>query len=377
MAIDRDTLENQPGESLRDALDDAFQQHSADDSGADAPAVPVAKAPAENEDPASAAAQEQRARDQGGRFAKAQKVPTEGLDDPTKPGAAVAGALAPVAPAPQPTEAKPPASWTPAARELWSQVPQGVQQEIHRREHEAQQVLQNGARSRQFVEAFENIVRPFEVFIRTENSNPLQAVQNLMSTAAEFRVGTPQRKVDLVAGIISNFGIDVNALDAALARQIHGGGQQQQPQQQPQQFRDPRVDQMLLMQQQQAAQAQQQHFGAVQNELQAFGAKHEFYGDVAAYMADILEMRAKRGEVMDLEAAYKQACALHPDVSTILTQRQAQAKPAAGLSQAALRQKRAAASVKGDGGPDGARHVPKDDSLRGALEAAFDQVDNS
>src|SRR4030095_11141214 len=140
---------------------------------------------------------------------------------------------------------KAPASWRPEAREKWAGADPVIRQEVMRREHEMQTVLQDAAAARQFVSAFENVVRPYEMFMRAENASPLQSVQNLMQTAADPRVGTPQHKANLVAGIINNFAIDVAMLDSILAGQQPQGGQQQQ-----QMLRDPRVD-MLLAQQQQ------------------------------------------------------------------------------------------------------------------------------
>jgi hypothetical protein len=360
--------EDQPGESLRDALDAAFEEHGADDSGADAPApAPAAPAPAPTDPaaptpaPAPAEGDEGRVRDASGRFAPKQGAPVAtapGIQQPTNPLHT---------PAPGPSELKPPASWTPQAREKWAALDPDIRAEVHRREGEAQRVLQQSAQHRQFVESFENVVRPFEVFIRTEGANPLQAVHNLMSTAAEFRVGTPQRKVELVAGIIKNFGIDIAALDSALVGVIGGqgaatGGQQE--------FRDPRLDQFLAERQREQQAAQQRTQQEVAQQMQAFAASHEFFGDVRDVMADLLELAAKRGDVLDPEKAYSQACKLHEGVSTILQQRAA--NPAkVGNSQAVLRAKRAASSVKGDPTPHDGALVPKDDSVRAAIEAAL------
>jgi hypothetical protein len=352
--------------SLRDTLEAAFAQHSADDSGADAPAVDKAK-PIEGETEAQA---QERVRDAAGRFAPK----TEQAADKTGTGVQVTGVQQPTGvqqqhtPAPPPGELKAPASWTPTAREKWAALDPEIRAEVHRREGEAQKVLQQSAQARQFVDAFESVVRPYEVFIRTENSNPLQAVHNLMSTAAEFRVGTPARKVELVAGIIKNFGIDIEALDTVLSGGglPAGGGRQMQ-----QEFRDPRLDQLLADRQreQEAATARERH--EVAQQMQAFAATHEFYGDVQGQMADLLELAARRGEPLDIEKAYQTACKLHDGVSTILATRAA--APARGSnSQAVLRAKRAAVSIKGDSTPHDGAMIPKDDSVRAAIEAAID-----
>jgi hypothetical protein len=344
--------------SLRDDLDAAFEEHATDDPPANAPAATG------------------RARDASGRFATgsppapapAPDVATTGnLQAQAAPNLTHQNGVPNAGTAPAPSELKAPASWRPEIREKWASIPPDVQAEVHRREYEAQRVLQTSAGQRQFVEAFEKLMQPYEMFIRAENSNPLQAVDNMMRTAAQLRVGTPAAKVEIVAGIIKNFGIDLPALDAVLAGQI---SPQQLAQRQPAPIRDPRVDQMLF--EQQNARRQQDQFAdqAIRHGLSEFATKHEFYGDVANTMADIVEIQTRQGRPVDIEQVYQQACQMNPSVSTILQQR-AQAQNTGTQRAAVLRAKRAAVSVKGDSTPHGAT-IPKNDSVRAAIEAAWD-----
>lgn len=379
MATDLDLSSNVPdgGEapepSLHDALDAAFREHATDEV---------------DEPPAGG-----RARDDLGRFAKEPATQQPAAKAPAAAQEAAAGAPGtpgikqqPAAPgglpaAPQPTELKAPASWTPSAREKWATVPPEIQGEIHRREHEAQRVLQESAGLREFARTFQDIVRPYEMFIRSENSDPLRAVQSLMNTAGQLRVGTPATKVGIVANIIRQHNVDLAALDSVLAGMY--GVTQGQPLQQAAQ--DPRVDQLIQWQQQQAFQAQQAaqareawESNAMQQGLAAFAAdpKHEFFNDVRETMADLVDAASRRGQTVDLENIYARACQLDPEVSKILTQR-GPAQPglngrgAPGPSQAVLRARRAAVSVKGDPSPAGSS-VPKNDSIRAAIEAAID-----
>lgn len=348
--------------SLRDDLDAAFEQHATDETAEPKPAATGA------------------ARDAQGRFApsKAQEALSpaapEGATEQNRQGqqqaanANQANQFVPgqqqAAATPPAPELKAPASWRPEVREKWGSVDPDVRAEVHRRENEAQRVMQQSAQQRQFVDAFERLMQPYEMFIRAENSNPLAAVDNMMRTAAQLRVGTPAAKVEIVAGIIKNFGIDLPALDAMLA-----GQQPQHAPQQPQQFQDPRLD-MLLAQQQQAAQAQAQFENqSIRQGLAQFAQGHEFYGDVANIMADIVEIQTRQGMPVDLEKVYQRACQMHDGVSTIMQQR-ATASTTGTTSRAVLRAKRAAQSLKSDPTPHGAT-VPKSDSLRDTIEAAI------
>lgn len=354
----------EPESSLRDDLDAAFEQAATDET---APAATTAAAPATTG----------RQRDPGGRFASTAGTGSgEGNanvpGDQNAPGqTAFAPGQAPVNPAQQQApELKAPASWRPEIREKWGNVDPDVRAEIHRRESEAGRLLQSGAQTRQFVEQFEQLMRPYEMFIRAENSNPLAAVDNMMRTAAELRVGTPMSKVNLVAGIIKNFAIDLPMLDAALA-----GAPMPQGQQRQQDFRDPRLDHFLAQQNQQQQQAAQFEDQAIRSGLQQFAGGHEFYGDVANTMADLVEVQTRQGIAIDLEKIYARACQMHDGVSTILQQRTA-AQATSGNTRAALRARRAAVSVKGEASPAGAT-IPKNDSVRAAIEAAFDAGDRA
>src|SRR5262245_62547457 len=155
--------------SLRDQLEEAFQAE-----------------PSADEPPAA------RERDEQGRFVKSETPPPEktaqepAAGRPLEPPEGKPPAAA-VPPAPPPEALKAPSSWRPDVREKWGVVPPEVQQEIHRRENELQHVLQVSSEARKFVDAFERTVSPYQVFIRAENSTPLQAIDNLMQTAALMR----------------------------------------------------------------------------------------------------------------------------------------------------------------------------------------------
>ena len=355
--------------SLRDQLDAAFEQVATDE------------APGNQDEAASAAAEgDDRARDERGRFApkpEQQDPPAKApgaMQEPPKPQQ---GAQAPAAPAAP--DLKPPASWKPEAREKWAGVDPDIRAEVHRREGEFQRALHGSAQARQFQDAFERVVAPYELFIRQENSNPLQAVQNLMQTAASLRTDTAPNVVTMMTGLITQFGVGrfgeqfLNALDTALGRARDSGWTGAAAPTGVPQFRDPRLDQFLAQQQQYLAQQAQREEGQMREQLRAFGDSHEFYRDVAGLMADLVEVRARRGEAPDLEKVYAEACKMHEGVSTILAQRTAAAK-ASSNSQAVLRAKRAAASVKGDTTSDTGATVPKNDSIRAAIEAAFEST---
>jgi hypothetical protein len=341
--------------SLRDQLDAAFEE-----------------APSDEVDPGTSEAQ--RARDELGRFAP-EKAPASVQE--LRPGAPQAKGGQPGAAAPQAQPGdKAPASWTPAARERWGALDPAVKAEIQRREGEMGRVLQDGAAQRQFVDAFESIARPYEMFLRAEGTNPLQAMDGLFRMAAEMRVGTPGAKAALIADMINTHGVSIEMLDTLLANRVGIQAIRQDNQQQQAQYRDPRVDHLLALQQQQAAQAGAYEDQQIRGALDGFAQSHEFYKDVAGLMADLVEMRSNRGEPIDMERIYAQACQLHEGVSQVMSQRGGRG-PGASLNasrQAVLRARRAAVSVAGESTPHGGATIPEDDSIRSILSAAMDQT---
>ena len=298
---------------------------------------------------------QQQARDEQGKF----KGKEEGIQPGPKSG---------------PKGDRAPASWKPDIREHWAALPEGVRAEIQRREVEVQRTLQETAEARKTAEAVMKTIAPYEAFIKAENSNPLQAIDNLMSTAARLRTGTAPELAQLVAGIVNQFGIGrfgnsfIEQLDSALAGQAPKVDPQQSAIEQVLNQRLAPVQQMLTQFQQAQLMQQQQVQERAVSEVEQFLAQAEFGNDVREDMADILEVAQRRGINMTLQDAYKKAVMMNDNVRSVLTQR-AQAQKAQSQTQAAQRARSAAVSVSG-AAPMGGMQAPATD-VRSAIEAAI------
>lgn len=377
---------------LREALEGAFES-AGEESGQETDVGPIETAGATSgggEDasggtttpdaaPEAKAAAPGRARDEAGKFAKASgtsKAPapkalapkeTSIRTEPLKAAAPAPGTAGnqaePVAAAPTP-EAKAPQSWKPAAREKWAALPPEVQQEAVRVDREVRQVMQEAAASRKFHQSFNEIFSPYMGMVQAEGSEPLRAVGNLLQTAAALRTAPPAHKAQLVAQMVRQFSIPIDALDAALAGQAPPQGQAQGV--------DPtaiaRQVHQSIMQDFQRQRSQM----AAQNghkEVAAFVEGKEFIEDVRETMADILDLRARQGIQTSLEDAYKMALKLHPEVSGVIAQREA-AKAAQSANVSTLRAKNAASSVRSQ--PTSAPANGRESrNLRDDLEAAI------
>ena len=301
-------------------------------------------------------------RDTRGKFARkagdaaAAGTPGDATVQPGEPGQVAA---------PTDPYVKAPASWKPGAREAWAQLPPDVRAEVHRRERESAQVMQETHQSRQVHQYVGQLAQQFAPALQAEGVDVLTATQNLMQLASRLRFGTPPEKALHVAQIIRNYGVDVNALADAL----DGVARQQAPQQQM--LQDPRVDQLLqelnAAKQTRAEQLAEKAVG----DVDAFGNDKEFFDDVREEMADMMEVAAKRGIDLSLEQAYERACAIHPDISKVLAARGTTSSN--GNQRRSTQQARhAASSVRGT--PTNSESTPIADNLRSEIEAAIEQV---
>lgn len=366
----------EPTTSLRDAIESAIEEPETAPASAPAPepvaaAEPFAEPTASSAEPAAApeaaaAAQDlntlaedntEKPRDEQGKF----KPRDDGMQAGPKSGPKSQGERAP-------------ASWRPEAREHWAQLPENVRSEVARRESEVARTLQETAEARKTAEAVMKTIEPYQAFIKAENSNPLQAIDNLMSTAARLRTGTAPELAQLVAGIVNQFGTGrfgngfIDMLDSALAGQT--------PRQDPQQVA---IDQVLnqrlapmqsMLQQFQQAQYQQQQqiAQAAETEVTTFLDRAEFGNDVREDMADLLEAAQRKGQNLSLADAYKKACLMNDNVRAVITQRM-QAKGAQNTTQAAQKARSTAVQVSGSAPMGGLKQDPTD--VRTAIEAAI------
>ena len=222
---------------------------------------------------------------------------------------------------------RPPSTWKPAARAEWEKISPAVRAEIHRREADFQNGQSQLLPDATLGKNIRQVVEPYRMMIEAEGGTPERAVADLLRTAAIFRVGSVQQKYQAVAQIAQQFGLDLRAFS---------GQQETQPQQQPnqQQFRDPRVDQLLAHQQRQEsdrvkreAQDAENTVTRWMNEVDATGnPKRPYLGDVINEMSALVpQIRASDPTLTHpqaLDAAYDRAIWAHPEIRTLLAQKQ-------------------------------------------------------
>ena len=251
----------------------------------------------------------------------------------------------------------PPVGLSPAAREVWSEVPEPVQAEIRKREEDYERGIMKYSQNAKRAEMMDQMLGPYQQLFSI-NGGPGKTLPGLLQVASQLQMGTPQQKADTVANLIKQFGVDIGTLDSLLVGEAPPQEvlQQQTIEQQVQQG-------IARWQQAQAAQAQQHTTQQVNTELQQFASdpKNEFYADVRSDMADLLDMAARRNQPMTLEQAYERAVQIHPQISQIIAAR--------GQKANTSMKRQAASSISGaPGGQGGGADVS---STRAALEEAW------
>jgi hypothetical protein len=368
-------------ESLRDTLEAAV-------AASEAPATPSAPAPTPA--PADAAPPgeakpdaSERERDASGRFVARRDLITGEIPDALKPAKPTdahpkPGTTPVVEPKPDaPPRFKAPSSWKPEVREEFAKLPPGVQAEIARRETEITRGMQSAAQYRAAVEQLQSVVQPYLGNIQAANGGDVVgAIKLYLQTDHTLRHGTTAERAALMADIIKNYGVNIEALDAALAGQPRADG--------PEELiaRKLRAEMQRELQpvmgffnqlQESRARREGALRGEVQEEVEQFAqdpaAPH--FEELREEMADLMEVAARRGLTMTLKQAYDRAIALHPKLAEEAGKR-AEQERANAAAEAAAKAKRAAVSLPSGGAPQGS---PPGESaantLRADLEAAI------
>lgn len=289
-----------------------------------------------------------------------------------KPGEKPAEGEQPV----QPTTHKAPGTWKPGVREKFSALPPDVQEEIVRRESEIARGLNESASARKWANEFGKIVTPYEHLMRASGVTPLQAVGNLVNTAAILQTGTPAQRAMTVANIIKAYGVDLEMLDGILA------GQAPAKTAQAEDGVLRAIDERLkpvqeFMSTLQGNQRQQMERLAQESSqtIQEFAQdpKNEFFNDLAEDIADLLELAANRGRVMSMKEAYDLAASQHPEISKVISQRKAAEQAAKDAEN--LRRSRRAASSQPTGTPGGVGGATaKPGNRKEAIEQAWSDL---
>ena len=283
-----------------------------------------------------------------GKFSKAPETAAveKSEEQPVKAAekAAESQAEKPTAP-----DVRAPQSWKPAARELAAKLPpefKPLLEEANRRERETSIAIQQHSERAKVGDAFREVLTPYEALFRANGVDPVRGTAQLAQTAWVLNTGAPAQRAQAIAHMVKSFlGTDEQAIQL-LAQAIDGAPAA--PAQRQAQPVDPdaiaaRVEQTIL------GRISQQRVEKVRMDVEEWGKDREFFQDVRADMADIVEMSARRGKSITREQAYDLAVSMNPEISSVVKQREA-AKSAATAQATTQRTETAASSVRNQPG---------------------------
>ena len=247
--------------------------------------------------------------------------------------------------APSDKWSKAPSSWRGEAKEVWSNLPLNIRQEVTRRERDMNITMQHASQDRKMVGEVQNVIAPhMDRINQYYGGNPMAAVENMMRIEKTLFTASAPEKAQTVADIIKTFKIDVAMLDTLLS------GGQLDPADRNALEMNRQLDQrfgQIEQRLQQFAQPQQPDYAPapVNNEIEAMRMDTKSYphfDDLRDDMADIIELADRRGVSISLKDAYTKA-----SVVAGIAQTPSSANAALAAHAAAQKAKNASASVSG------------------------------
>jgi hypothetical protein len=342
-------------DDVRTSIEAAWNEVEAQSATPDAVAPPKEETTAETSE---------RARDEAGRFAKANE---KALGDADK---VIADAQAKVDSPPvegvaqdatKPSVAGPPPGWSIASKAEFEKLPQAVKDDIAKRETE----INNG-----FAKLGE--YRGLDPYIETARNNGTTVTEALdrymaaeKSLADDFVGG--------IRGLCQMYQVHPAQLAQALGVEQQQGGYQQ-PQQQQYDPMHPVMNELSALKQslrqiQNERQANEDE--AISRQVEAFASdpKNKYFENVRGEMGRLLSIYPNA----TLESLYEQAMLLNPETRSILEREKVEM--ALQERQRVADQNRRARQSLPTGMPTGiGSSNPKSDSIRGAIEAAWQEA---
>lgn len=275
---------------------------------------------------------------------------------------------------------KPPVTWKGPAKEEWKDLSLTVRQEIARRERQIDTTLTQTADQRRYAEVMYNTIAPFEIHLRAEGVNHVQAVDYLLKVSHVMRTGTPQARAKVLANMFFDHGVDLALLDQYITEGLDGKTGQPVKHDPVLQAIDqklaPITNFMNEMQNARQASTQRVAQGAAQTLQQLLDDPEigDLVDDVREDMADLLELASKRNQILPLRDAAVRAIMAHAEHSVVYNQRQL-AKQAQQQTDKATQSRRAGASLQDEGAPPASGTDDEDDdTVLGAINASVREL---
>lgn len=250
-------------------------------------------------EPAEEPAVEQAVRDDSGRF----KANTIKADDSVE---ATDQPVEQVAEQPvEQTETRAPSSWTKEGQAEFVKLPPGVlRNEILRREDSIHKGIEQYKGAAQRGREFDEAAQPYTSMLQQLGVQPQEAFKALLNAESQLRNGSPAQKAQMTLKLISDYGIDRDALLQAL--QVG-----EQPQVDPAyQELHQKVQSLESQQAERERTDRARESEALNSEIARFSQGKEHFEAVRDDMAALIQV----GKAKTLDEAYQKAIRLNDDV---------------------------------------------------------------
>lgn len=294
--------------------------------------------------------QQERARDEAGRFARKEQTETQQAEMPQ-----VAEPPAVARKAPQ--------SWKPEIKTAFESLDPVVQEEILRREADYNKGIQRYAESAKYAETIKPVFDKWQPYLAQLQVTPDKAFDALIQSEYLLRTGSPAQKEQALRKLAEDYGINLSS------------GQEEKQQMDPNlQHAFQRVQQLeeyirnqQYTQQQETQRTQQAEQAELQKQIEAFSSSPDrpHFEMVRDDMSRLLHA----GYAETLEEAYEKAIWARPDIRSTLLKDE-EAKRIQDKAKVAEMAKAKAVSVKGT--PSGAAVPIANASIRDDIRAAIE-----
>lgn len=156
-----------------------------------------------------------RSRDKVGKFAKekADRQHKEGAEEQAAASEAPEQdeqAPAVAAPVVQQSQYQAPASFTAEGKAAFSKASPEMQKEVLKREADFHKHYQSTQPAVKYAETLHKVIQPYEQTFQRLGATPDQAIQGLLATDHRLRYGSPQEKIQSLAVLVKEYGIDLS-----------------------------------------------------------------------------------------------------------------------------------------------------------------------
>lgn len=195
-----------------------------------------------------------------------------------------------------------PKTWRKEAAAEWAKLPPSVQAEIHKREEDMYKGLESYKTDAGLGNNLKEVLRPHLDYLQKEGINPFEEIHGLMEYGRIMRLGSIQEKMDVLAGIAQEYGVDLLDLAEHSPTSSYVDPAVKALQQEIKELKSGRQQEEM----QRHVQARQE----IQAQIDAFKAdpKHEDFDVLEADMVKLIQA----GVATDLEDAYTKASKLNP-----------------------------------------------------------------